>query len=660
MPRTQSSSANMYTRSNNGNSWELILMIVLTLSCSCRTSSNQLHLSPEAVFELFKLNSSLEPANSRSNLGIEAMLILLNPSTSLRAGAKEIQSNIVAEANVNNVSVLLDNDKNGFARLAVNWGTSENNLDQQNHTIVGPITKKCHETPPEAKSSNKTRGLNCLKITDTKLGGSSSSGAKDAHKNRVQLVRHVSTSTRFVSQEADSRLKRFFRTGRPIERHAHASIDFSTYQMHENLHRIQPKHRGRRMTNDLRPLHLMSSMIDAIEARTSSSLVSKQNVSLDHEVIRSVLVSNNSKFDRLNNKIENKRQTRSGHRSAKYLAASELDPQASQEYQYNQQKIYAANSNLNINLSPNISSNSNNNNNFNKNTNNNITSNSNSRRLDLHQHNLQLNQFISENELIELLAQFYAHFHEVQRKVDQILERIFLINSTIVQDTSSSYSNANELSKVNQILATKKILRNRTLTSKATSDSTKNPFLSKDELQDYIKSLKMKFGADDKSLREWLAIRKREFKSLEKANIDFISEEPKSSIVVCSDGPKILIVQRSETFNPRDVFYCFTHDYWINKLWAEIHIAHVHYPVILLNVLLFLIGTLGNIFVCLSVYRNHQLRNVTNYYIVNLAFADLLVIIFCLLPTTVWDLSLTWFFGNVPCKLIMYLQVSWV
>ncbi|GFU01854.1 neuropeptide SIFamide receptor [Nephila pilipes] len=47
----------------------------------------------------------------------------------------------------------------------------------------------------------------------------------------------------------------------------------------------------------------------------------------------------------------------------------------------------------------------------------------------------------------------------------------------------------------------------------------------------------------------------------------------------------------------------------------------------------FVLGILGNSFVVSVVMRSPRMRTVTNYFIVNLAFADILVLIFCL-PAT--------------------------
>lgn len=59
----------------------------------------------------------------------------------------------------------------------------------------------------------------------------------------------------------------------------------------------------------------------------------------------------------------------------------------------------------------------------------------------------------------------------------------------------------------------------------------------------------------------------------------------------------------------------------------------------------------------LAVYTNHSMRTVTNIFIVNLAVADFFVILLCLPPTVVWDVTETWFLGEVLCKVVIYFQV---
>lgn len=61
--------------------------------------------------------------------------------------------------------------------------------------------------------------------------------------------------------------------------------------------------------------------------------------------------------------------------------------------------------------------------------------------------------------------------------------------------------------------------------------------------------------------------------------------------------------------------------------------------------------------VCFAVWKNRHMRTVTNYFIVNLSFADVLVTIICLPASLVVDITETWFFGNTLCKIVPYLQV---
>lgn len=82
------------------------------------------------------------------------------------------------------------------------------------------------------------------------------------------------------------------------------------------------------------------------------------------------------------------------------------------------------------------------------------------------------------------------------------------------------------------------------------------------------------------------------------------------------------------------------------------------WALIFFHCIVFVVGLVGNCLVCVAVYRNHTMRTVTNYFIVNLAAADFLVILFCLPPSVVWDVTSTWWFGIAMCKVVLYLQVS--
>ncbi|XP_043201803.1 orexin receptor type 2-like isoform X2 [Amphibalanus amphitrite] len=78
---------------------------------------------------------------------------------------------------------------------------------------------------------------------------------------------------------------------------------------------------------------------------------------------------------------------------------------------------------------------------------------------------------------------------------------------------------------------------------------------------------------------------------------------------------------------------------------------------IVCHLIVFVVGLIGNALVCIAVCRNHTMRTVTNIFIVNLAVADFLVLLFCMPLTVPVDITQTWFFGSVCCKVITSLQM---
>lgn len=106
--------------------------------------------------------------------------------------------------------------------------------------------------------------------------------------------------------------------------------------------------------------------------------------------------------------------------------------------------------------------------------------------------------------------------------------------------------------------------------------------------------------------------------------------------------------------------YCnMTREEYITMLNNYIYPQTYEWVLIGTHTVVFVVGLVGNALVCIAVYRNHTMRTVTNYFIVNLAVADFMVILFCLPPTVLWDVTETWFLGNVLCKLLLYFQVRW-
>jgi hypothetical protein len=74
-------------------------------------------------------------------------------------------------------------------------------------------------------------------------------------------------------------------------------------------------------------------------------------------------------------------------------------------------------------------------------------------------------------------------------------------------------------------------------------------------------------------------------------------------------------------------------------------------------ILIFVIGTIGNILVIYVLMKDKELRTFTNYLLANLSIADLLVLFTCV-PTGLHDLFARerWYLGKVMCYLIAFIE----
>lgn len=73
---------------------------------------------------------------------------------------------------------------------------------------------------------------------------------------------------------------------------------------------------------------------------------------------------------------------------------------------------------------------------------------------------------------------------------------------------------------------------------------------------------------------------------------------------------------------------------------------------------IFIVGIIGNLLVIIVVIKNSHMRTITNIFIVNLAIGDFLVILICLPPSVLQDLTKNWWFGESMCRIIPFVQVS--
>ncbi|KAL7032312.1 hypothetical protein ACKWTF_007283 [Chironomus riparius] len=106
-----------------------------------------------------------------------------------------------------------------------------------------------------------------------------------------------------------------------------------------------------------------------------------------------------------------------------------------------------------------------------------------------------------------------------------------------------------------------------------------------------------------------------------------------------------------------DPLYCnLTKEEYLELLYDYITPTVPEWILIFSHLVVFLMGLIGNALVCLAVWSNHSMRTVTNIFIVNLAVADFFVILFCLPPTVIWDVTETWFLSETMCKVVIYFQ----
>lgn len=71
---------------------------------------------------------------------------------------------------------------------------------------------------------------------------------------------------------------------------------------------------------------------------------------------------------------------------------------------------------------------------------------------------------------------------------------------------------------------------------------------------------------------------------------------------------------------------------------------------------IFLLATIGNSLVILTLVQNKRMRTITNLFLLNLAVSDLFLGVFCMPFTLVGMLLRDFIFGELMCKLLPYLQ----
>ena len=73
--------------------------------------------------------------------------------------------------------------------------------------------------------------------------------------------------------------------------------------------------------------------------------------------------------------------------------------------------------------------------------------------------------------------------------------------------------------------------------------------------------------------------------------------------------------------------------------------------------IIFLVSAIGNILVCVIIFKKRRMKTVTNYFILNLAFADLTLTLICIpFDIPVQEMNYRWPYGSFMCNILYPLQ----
>ncbi|KAI5100445.1 prosaposin receptor GPR37 isoform X1 [Silurus meridionalis] len=86
--------------------------------------------------------------------------------------------------------------------------------------------------------------------------------------------------------------------------------------------------------------------------------------------------------------------------------------------------------------------------------------------------------------------------------------------------------------------------------------------------------------------------------------------------------------------------------------------SYAAYAIILVSVIVFTAGIIGNIAIMCAVCHNYYMRSVSNSLLANLALWDFLITFFCLPLVIFHQLTKDWLLGEVSCKIIPYFEVA--
>ncbi|XP_055893608.1 cholecystokinin receptor type A-like isoform X2 [Biomphalaria glabrata] len=95
---------------------------------------------------------------------------------------------------------------------------------------------------------------------------------------------------------------------------------------------------------------------------------------------------------------------------------------------------------------------------------------------------------------------------------------------------------------------------------------------------------------------------------------------------------------------------------FLKECMSRMQGSRVSYFIIIPYLVIFLLSVVGNVLVILTLVRHKKMRTITNMYLLNLAFSDLLLALFCMPFTLIPMLMQKFIFGSVVCFALRYVQ----
>lgn len=129
-----------------------------------------------------------------------------------------------------------------------------------------------------------------------------------------------------------------------------------------------------------------------------------------------------------------------------------------------------------------------------------------------------------------------------------------------------------------------------------------------------------------------------------------------TDILIASEFPNIMDMDNSSlmnsTLNSTNLTGHSPEIHWDDPF----HMPLSRFIFISFYIIIFTLGLFGNFLVCFVVARQRTMQTVTNFFITNLAIADIFLCLFCVPLTPTYSFLQRWIFGKFLCQFVAFLQ----